>query len=395
MKNKKIKAIIIILVLLIVARIAGYFIAAAFMPHRYEGEPLPKAQPGQVRFTDDGTRTPYLAKYDNEGNMLDTDFKVITFGDLHLDKGDPEKTFGLLSEVIEREAPDLVILLGDIILSGDERNQKLLSDFFDEKKLYWCFVPGNHDGEERDAERDESRRWWYESMLLSDYCISFDEGDDEVYGYGNCAINIRTASGISQTLFFMDNSVNGEGDSCYDSSQIAWYEKKVNEIKNENGGKTVPSVIFAHRPTTEYEDAWTMTRKDEDYRIYGDITEEIDHGGGYNEMFETAKRLGSTHAFVCGHEHKNDTMFIFDGIRLIYSQGVHYPYAYSRLTDGTYHLLYALNKNCNWFTEGCTGLIFSPDGQTQIAPSYLPYDVLIKYFSFFDMNMFDIFKKED
>lgn len=369
---KKHKVIFSILIVLAILWSGAYIWSFSVIPNRYEGAPLPATAEGQVRFVNDGTCTPYLAKYGADGEMLEVPFKVITVSDSHLRDDSGDIWFETLSELIESEKPDLVALLGDLILSGGTDVQKKISDFFEEREQYWCFVPGNHDGEDYigSADRYELRRWWYGTMVGSPYCISLDEGGDDIYGFGNCAVNIRTPSGISQTLFFIDNSVNTDAGFSFDESQLGWYERRIKEIREENGGKTVPSTVFMHRPLEEYQTAWDYVEKGESELIYGDCIEEIEYGGG-SMMFERAKEAGSTHAFICGHEHKNDTRIVLDGINLIYTQGLHFE-TYGRSTAIRWKLLYLLNRKCNWFTEGGTGFVYSPEGETVIAPVYLP-----------------------
>ena len=373
-KHKKLFAVLLVLALIW----GGAFIwTLTIMPNRYEGEPLPQAAEGEVRFVNDGTCTPYLAKYGADGEMLEVPFKLITVSDSHLLDESGDIFFEKLTILLDQSKPDLVVLLGDLILSGKEDVQNKLASYFEEREQYWAFVLGNHDGQEYEGEEDryEQHRWWYGTMIGSPYCVSFDEGGDEVYGFGNCAVNIRTPKGISQTLFFTDNSLNGADEATFDYSIVEWYEKRVNEIKQENGGKTVPSIVFMHRPVTEYITAWENLEKgdtDNTELVYGDIIEEIECGLECG-MFEKAKELGSTHTFICGHEHKNDTRIIYEGINLIYTQGLHFE-TYGRSTALKWKLIYAINMGCNWFTEGGTGFVISPDGEYTVAPEYIPLD---------------------
>lgn len=369
---KKHRLIFSLILVIAILWCGAYIWSFSVIPNRYEGEPLPETAEGEVRFVDDGSCTPYLAKYGADGEMLEVPFKVITVSDSHLTDESGELWFETLSELIESEKPDLVALLGDLILSGNESIQKKLAAFFEQREQYWCFVPGNHDGQEYTGTEDryELRRWWYGTMTGSPYCISFDEGGDDVYGFGNCAINIRTPSGISQTLFFMDNSVNTDDGFSFDESQLSWYERRIDEIRTENGGKTVASTVFMHRPLEQYQAALDYVEKGEAELVYGDCIEEIEYGGG-SMMFRRAKDAGSTQTFICGHEHKNDTRIVLDGINLIYTQGLHFE-TYGRSTAIRWKLLYMLNRRCNWFTEGGTGFVYTAAGETVIAPVYLP-----------------------
>ena len=370
-KHKKLFAVLLVLALIW----GGAFIwTLTIMPNRYEGEPLPAAAEGEVRFVKEEGVTPYLAKYGADGEMLEVPFKLITVSDSHLLDTSGDIFFEKLTILLDQSKPDLVVLLGDLILSGKEDVQNKLAAFFEEREQYWSFVPGNHDGQEYEGVEDryEQHRWWYGTMTGSPYCISFDEGGDEVNGFGNCAVNIRTPKGIGQTLFFIDNSLDSENGCAIGESQVEWYEKRVAEIAAENGGELVPSVVFMHRPLEEYQYAWGLVPKGEAELVYGDCIEEIEYGGG-SLMFEKAKELGSTHTFICGHEHKNDTRIIYDGINLIYTQGLHFE-TYGRSTAMKWKLIYAINKNCNWFTEGGTEFMFTTDGEYQIAPRYIPLD---------------------
>lgn len=373
-KHKKLFAVLLVLALIW----GGAFIwTLTIMPNRYEGEPLPQAAEGEVRFVNEEGITPYLAKYDTEGNMLEVPFKLVTISDSHLLDTSGDIFFEKLAILLDQSKPDLVVLLGDLILSGKEDVQKKLAAFFEEREQYWGFVPGNHDGQEYAGtdDRYEQHRWWYPTMTGSPYCISFDEGGDEVYGFGNCAVNIRTPKGISQTLFFTDNSISGANEATFDESIVGWYEKRVNEIKEENGGKTVPSIVFMHRPVTEYITAWENLEKGKTENtelVYGDIVGAIECDSECN-IFEKAKELGSTHAFICGHDHENDARIIYEGISLIYTQGLRFE-TYGRSTAIRWKLIYAINSSCNWFTEGGTGFVIAPDGECEIAPEYIPLD---------------------
>ena len=104
------------------------------MPYRYEGEPLPETAEGEVRFVNDGTCTPYLAKYGADGEMLDVPFKVITIGDSHLTDESGDIFFEKLTILLDQTKPDL-------ILSGKEEIQNKLADYFEERKQFWSFVP--------------------------------------------------------------------------------------------------------------------------------------------------------------------------------------------------------------------------------------------------------------
>ena len=91
--------------------------------------------PIQLKFRDDGT------------------FTIVQFTDIHWHNGEPEdiKSRALMGLVVEKEAPDLVALTGDI-LSGSgckdpRKSFRQVVEAFEERQVPWAAVFGNHDDE--------------------------------------------------------------------------------------------------------------------------------------------------------------------------------------------------------------------------------------------------------
>ena len=88
--------------------------------------------------------------------------------------------------------------------------------------------------------------------------------------------------------------------------------------------------MFFHIPLQEYKTA---------YELYEQGSDEVKYYFGSNDetfvdkiccseypskMFETARELGSTRGFFCGHDHYNNMSLEYQGIRLTYGMSIDY-----------------------------------------------------------------------
>lgn len=384
---------------------AVWLVVSFIRPHLYKNCGLDTtAAEGIVEYITPETGTPYLIKRRSDGSISDERFKILTCADMHNSTDQSEFAFTVLSRFLDKEKPDLVILLGDNVVGrSDTEMQHKLKTFFEERKQYWGFVLGNHDSEykmkqdiiaagekgELSAARMEeisaaSRKWMFDSLSGGAYCVVRDEGDD-LHGIGNCVVNIRNSKGVSQSLFFFDSGdyvygvkrkAFGSEKRCYDyirGNQIEWYKRRLKELTAENGGILPKSMAFFHIPLPEYQDAFTEAkrRKGTAKRIYGTNYEKVCSSDFNSGAFEAFRSSLSTHTVVCGHDHKNDSAISYKGVRLMYSQGLQYDGSYNRRKKAPF--LKLLNKISNrfcCFAEGVTLLIVQADGSVDIAAKY-------------------------
>ncbi len=351
--------------------------------------------PGTVEYYENVTGSaPYLQKRLPNGEIAD-EFKIISTSDMHLGGVYSDFSLEVLGRFIDKEQPDLVILCGDNVVPDKEdlSLQQAVRDLFEEKKVYWTFVLGNHDGEEVLDVMDEnqSRKHAYEAMLGSPYCLARDEGGDGVFGYGNHVLNIKNSkNAIIQTLFFLDSGKNMLDEYCleegienthgYDfikQNQIAWYKKRLSDVVAENNGVMPKSMVFTHIALAEYQTTWNKRFSKDVKYLYGDRWEQFgcsDHSSGF---FDCLVEQGSTHTVVVGHDHVINMALEYKGVRLTYSLGLQYEtYNRRHRCSGEKFLAfwYSIDKRASFTVDGVTAYKVLSDGTVNIMPKYAQYE---------------------
>lgn len=397
----------LILLSLGVVSSAIWLAVSSIRPHLYKqpgGLDTTLAE-GRVEFFTPENGTPYLVKRKADGSISDEQFKILTCTDMHICTDQSEFTFTVFSRFLDKEKPDLVLLLGDNIVGrSDTEMQDKLKNFFEERKQYWGFVLGNHDSEykiakdiksaeakgplseeEKEAIRASGRKWMFDTLAGGAYCIVRDEENEGVYGSGNCVVNIRNSKGITQSLFFFDSGdyvygvkrkAYGSEKRCYGfirDSQINMYKRRLTELTAENGGILPRSMAFFHIPLPEFQKAYTAAKWKSGAAtlIYGNNYERVCASDCDAGAFEAFRSSGSTHAVVCGHDHKNDSSIMYKGVRLMYSQGLQYDGAYNRRKKAPFlKFLNKLSGKLCCFVEGVTIFMLNADGSVDIAAKY-------------------------
>lgn len=252
----------------------------------------------------------------------DTAYVILMMTDLHLedDEGYQKRAFRTMDELVDISEPDLIIVTGDVNDVFD-RNDKIFKAFGEKMESYkipWTFTFGNHDAQ-GSAWSKKDIADYLESLS---YC-KFEKGPEDVYGYGNNFFNVTDENGkIIQTIFTIDTSGPEAGTHFVERSQIDWYTSAVRNIAVEVNGdpsKVVPSVMFSHIPMREYKEAYDEAEKNKEI-VYGKRREKECPDDTEDELLETIVSLGSTKAYYCGHEHKNNYVVYKDGIRLSYGE---------------------------------------------------------------------------
>lgn len=320
-----------------------------------------------------------------DGTIADSDFKVITFTDLHLaDDSSAETiiTLTILEKHIVREKPDLVVITGDICLGPNAAEaQVALNSVFERNNQYYATILGNHDGEGTGLTREENILN-YEDFT---YCVT-TIGPDNIYGYGNYMINILGPNNvIKNTLVFMDSGDYAtsekclqyglefeEGYDCIKPDQIEWYENSLNSIKMQNNGIMPISALFIHIPLFEYSEAYNQAFNLNDTTdttlLYG-IRLEPECSSKINSlMFASILNVNSTKLVICGHDHVNDYSVMYQGVKLTYSQSMSYGSYFVRATGNILSYFAMLDEPTAEFTDGATILTF---GSTDIIPTQI------------------------
>lgn len=393
--SKKKKTILIIVLALAAALIVAGICVAIFLPVTYTiDKSLIKKNPDYNVYMIEKGGYKALVKKDANGQVIDSEFKIIGFTDTHLDtkkeKGD--LTMEYLIRNIVNEKPDMVVFVGDNITSGiNRRRTKQLAKTMEELGVYWDLVLGNHEG---DNIWSISRHGMLKLLSKYPHCLA-DADDkhlatgDKVWGNGNHVINILGADEkIVRSLYFIDggSDMSEEDMIKYDDefedkshndydyvkdSQIAWYLETVSDIENLNGGH-VPSTIFDHIALNEFRTAYDaitgetevtqnvpdyyVPDADGDYLIDGQRREVICYSGHNSGLFNAILSAGSTDSVVCGHDHINDFVLSYKGIILAYNE----PSGYS-----SYNLV--SKKLADYMMQGYTRYTVAPNGAIAIT----------------------------
>lgn len=322
----------------------------------------------------------------------DEDFKVLQLTDVHIGAGWMSKktdamALNAVAAMVTAEKPDLVVVTGDTAYpvpfqAGTFNNltsAKLFADLMEKLGVYWVICFGNHDTEAYSYYSREDISAFYEGEEYT-YCL-FEQGDENVDGYGNQVINVKNSDGvITQSLYLFDSHSYINGDILgirwqYDNiheNQVEWYRNTVNALNEQNQKKLdelgikeksdIKSAAFFHIPLDEQREAWYEYANNgfEDtenvkfiYGVAGEGSKIVYSGVGEDNLFETMLELGSTKAVFVGHDHYNNFSIDYKGIRLTYGMSVDYL---------AYPGIYKIGSQ-----RGCTLISFAPDGSFECS----------------------------
>lgn len=285
----------------------------------------------------------------------DGEFRVMILADLHLYRGKSAEVYENVKKMVEKENPDFAILLGDIVTDNSIQTEAQfketlggVADYFEEKGIYWMHVYGNHDteivGRPNKPLNTAEQQKIYESYP---HCLS-KAGDESLSGVGNYVIPLYGKDDELKFVFWgMDSgsyisvedreALFGDGNSGYiglnqttvqyafvQYDQIEWYLKVSRLLEAENGG-LVPGLMAMHIPLQEIYTAWENRSKLE---WTGQKNEYVSSGCHNSGFYEAMRYRGDIKSCVFGHDHINDYMVNYGGIKLAFS---------SNLSKLTYH----------------------------------------------------------
>ncbi len=277
----------------------------------------------------------------------DGKFKIMLIGDLHecydmqADNGiqKVEDMNALLTKAVAELQPDLVVYLGDNARADDEMQMRsVISRIVYPvcvKDIPFAVVYGNHDRECGVSLKDQTR-------LFNEYenCFMYN-ADDSLTGYGNYNLLVKSSDGERDilNLWFTDSNNLSENRelSYYDwvhEDQIKWYKDTALKLKEKNGGKVIPALLFQHIPVPE---EYELLREAKPYEKLDSVP---GHGKWSNKnyvlkecvegylgegpcppcvnsgQFAAWKEIGDVMGAFFGHDHMNDFIGYVDGILL-------------------------------------------------------------------------------
>ena len=291
---------------------------------------------------DSHNETDKTIRFDKDGKL-----KILHITDTHLKfNHNFDPTILLVERACDTEKPDIVMLTGDIVLNCEnaEDTKKLINglmNVFDSRNIPVAVTFGNHDSEEGAMTREELMAY-YNTFSCS---VSVDDGES-LSGCGTYNIPVISSDGktVKFNLWVFDSGdYDTEGRySCVQPDQIEWYKEVSDNLKKENNGEVVNSLVFQHIIVGEIydvlqkSDSWKpyaykhLYNKDEYYMFdskktnYGTIRETPCPGYENFGQFDAMAEKGDVLAMFTGHDHTNAFAVKHKGIDITNSLSTRY-----------------------------------------------------------------------
>ena len=282
-----------------------------------------------------------------------------------------------IKEMLAEIKPDIVILGGDNCVADAGTKEDAINELcslFVDSKTYFTFVFGNHDhqqmfeSQENKTEQSVAIRQQLLEMYQrygNEYCLAYD-ADPSVSGVAkhNLPIYGKDASKVVYNLYMMDSNAyypNENEEKGYDGihpDELEWYKSVAAQLKEENGGKPVPAMMFQHIVMQESADALFISSPvnlgdagktfedidgNEKYYTYLPKLGSIQDGfmlefpcPNYRDygQLKAIKDAGDVVAVFSGHDHTNSYKINVEGIDIINTGGCTYHSYGSTLNRG-------------------------------------------------------------
>lgn len=296
----------------------------------------------------------------NNGIVLrtreDGSFKVLILSDVQCYSAAAIKNSGTLDAIeamVEAEAPDLVLFLGDN--SWSCKTAALLREYLtvmvkpiEDRQIPWAHIYGNHDSENNEphytAISKEEQQAVYEEFA---YCIS-KSGPEELTGVGNYVLPVLEydSDKIAFNVWGLDSlmynyprpnksEIINKGTALQNSfpydyeglkeDQVEWYEQTSKLLENYNGGEKIPAMMYFHIPLQESYYAWADAVSGGALgatNLVGQKAENISAPAYNSGLFDAIVRRGDVKVVANGHDHVNDFSVDYKGVTLAYSGSI-------------------------------------------------------------------------
>ncbi len=311
-----------------------------------------------------GHKDSAVLRFDQNGNL-----KILVLADVQDDYPLENDVIRFIEEALDFSNPDVVVFCGDNIVDDDERAFKEMLTPLVERGIPFTFVFGNHD-----EEAGFDKQTQLEIYQSYPGCLAYD-ADPELHGCATHNLPVLSSDGskIAFNLWMFDS-----GDYVYDSygewlgydwvreDQIEWYNTTREELKAENGGVLVPSMVFQHiipqepcekifypsdiglgELTFNFSDGTHLTvvpdiTKFEEGYVFEKSCPSYGNDGQWDALVQGGDVLG----MVVGHDHVNSFTVNCDGIDLIMAPGVTFNSYSSALVQGA--KVIEINENNPW-----------------------------------------------
>jgi hypothetical protein len=270
----------------------------------------------------------------------DRTFTIVQFTDTQDDQDMDPRTVRLMEAVLEDVAPDLVVFTGDNLRSGPQTPQDVwdaIQHFarpVDSREIPWLMAFGNHD-------EDHTPITGVDEEAMLEHYMSFpfnvnQPGPAGVHGTGNMHALVLASDGDEPrfNIWALDSNryvpdtiagqpLRAAGLRAYDwirHSQVNWYYRTSRELEARYGGP-VPGLMFFHIPLPEFELMWQNPQV---HGVVGEKNEDVAAGAFNSGLFAALMERGDVKGVFVGHDHVNDYVGNYFGIRLGYAANTGY-----------------------------------------------------------------------
>ncbi len=280
--------------------------------------------------------------------------KVLQISDLQDTKCTSVDTLRFMEDAVSKINPDLIVFTGDQLDvvglwgKGEKARAnvktaiKRLFSVFEKFDIPYVLTFGNHDCETGVSNEEQAK-------IYAEFknCICFDDFDDGRPDAATFNVPVLSSdeSRTALNFYIMDShtKTKGVGYEGVNAAQLEWYKRTSEALKEENGGKSVPSMVFQHIPVSNMMEVFKevpkgtkgaqcdFVKSNSRYWVLDDekIFDEFSYGETPSmtlgtEQFDTMRAQGDVFAMYFGHDHYNSFAGKVDGIDLGYCPGAGY-----------------------------------------------------------------------
>ena len=260
----------------------------------------------------------------------------------------------MLNNAYDKIKPDLVLFTGDNILgnhlldarfgdrqvaSGKAATMKIMKESIahickplEERRIPFAMIYGNHDDMNLVSKDEQGDIYRTYSMCLP---MNNRNGKVDCDTY-NIPIYSHDGEKLLFNLWMLDSAwYDKRNDKCYQAIKpetVEWYKKTSAEMKEKNGGKSVPSLMFAHIPLPEimnfvevcglidagailtHKNGWCRLKPDCTRGVMKESPSVLEETSG---LFDAVLECGDVKAIISGHDHTNCFEGNYKGIDFI------------------------------------------------------------------------------
>lgn len=305
------------------------------------------------------------------------EFKILHLCDGQDNFPAKEKMITYINHMLKIYKPDLVVLGGDNTVASEETKEQAIEEYvkpFVENGVYFTLVFGNHD-DEQGVDKDTLLEYY--QKYGGKYCLAY-EADPSLHGAAIHNLPVLSSDGskirfnlwmFDTNTYVLDDDGNRLGYDNVREDQIEWYKETAARLEAEAGEKIhslafqhmvppevyeaiYPEVSFSIKYVTEtYNDGknyLVLTPNTSAFRghIYEPASPGIYNHGHFSAMAENGDVIG----VFSGHDHINDYVTEYEGIKIVNTPGVSYNAYGNEFTRGS-RLITVREDNTSEFTS--------------------------------------------